>query len=167
MADGCEWRRTLGVLREWPSTRPHVGSAWRSPLPAPPPGDALLQGRVVEHAAAPQDHLKLTLLRWRRLELFLVGLAHRLWHSYLARFRLARYSRNARTISPLRERSFSCADCFMPSATSAGMRSVILTSSCRVSMPLFCHHNRGYATRRDFWLKPTHASPLPLQRRGL
>jgi hypothetical protein len=45
-------------------------------------------------------------------------------------------------------------------------------------MPLLYHHDNGMATAWqrhgngmatawDFWLKPTHALPLPLQQRGL
>src|SRR5260370_40360123 len=96
-----------------------------------PERDALLQGGVVERATTPQDHFKRALLGGRGPESLLIGLAHGLSHNYFARFRLSRYVRNARTISPLRERSFSRADCFMPSATSAGMRSRIPASSWR------------------------------------
>src|SRR5260221_929764 len=45
-------------------------------LCAPPPGDALLQSRVVEHATAPHDCFKLALLLGSRLQLVLEGLAH-------------------------------------------------------------------------------------------
>src|SRR5262249_2898696 len=62
----------------------------RAPLPAPPPGDALFEGDVVERATAPQDALQRTLLGRRGPQLLLVRLAHSLWHSYLARFLLAR-----------------------------------------------------------------------------
>src|SRR5260370_25316986 len=134
----------------------------------PPQRDALLKRGVIEGATAPQDTLKFPLLGGRRLEFLLVGLAHaRLTHGYLTRFRLARYSRNARTISPLRERSFSCADCFMPSATSAGTRRVIRLSSRCVSMTLIWHISGVVISGWYFWLKPEHASPLPLKQRGL
>src|SRR5262249_51621026 len=42
-------------------------------LPPPPPGEALVQGGVVEHATAPEHLLPLALLLGRRLELLVVG----------------------------------------------------------------------------------------------
>src|SRR5260370_32525751 len=52
-----------------------------------PQEDALRPGRVVERATAPQDQIKLALLLGPRLQLFLVGLAYRLCHSYTALLR--------------------------------------------------------------------------------
>src|SRR5262249_10753921 len=74
----CEWRaasagnaarRSLSSAAGWK----RAGGALA--LPPPPPGEALLQGGGGEHATAPEHLLQLALLRWRRLEVLLVGVA--------------------------------------------------------------------------------------------
>src|SRR5260221_772136 len=98
--------------------------------------DALLQGGVVELAAAPEDLVQRPLLGRRGPQLLFVGLAHGLWHGYRSRLRRwrAMYSRTARTTSLLMERSFSAANCLMASATWRRNRMVRRVSSRAVLM---------------------------------
>jgi hypothetical protein len=130
-------------------------------------GDALFQRRVVERATAPQDALKRALLGGRRLELLLVGRAHRLSHSYTARLRRwrAMYSRTARTTSLLMERSFSAAICLMVSATWRGKRMVMRVSSRSLLMVTLYHHQRRSARAKALRLAAGYFSHLRRQAR--
>src|SRR5262249_16576959 len=47
-----------------------------SALPAPPPGEALLQGGIVERATTPEHRLQRPLLLWRRPQFVLERFAH-------------------------------------------------------------------------------------------
>src|SRR5262249_49140252 len=122
-------------------------------LAAPPPGEALLQGGVVERAAAPQDRLKLTLLSGREPQLLLIGLAHshaRLTHAYflpvspVSPVWCSAYSRSAQTTSPLKDRSCCLASARLTANASNGKRIEMRRSAfCAFSMyPVY--HRAGY-----------------------
>ncbi len=103
-----------------------LGVAFHRHVAPLPGGLTLLQGGIVERAAAPQNDVELALLLRRRPQFLLVGLAYGLGHGYCSPFCCSTYSRSARTISPLSERSCCSASRRNRSAISAGMRMVIL-----------------------------------------
>src|SRR5262249_24112312 len=114
----------------------------------PPGDDALFQGRVGEGAAAPEDSLKLPLLGGSWPQFLLERLAQaRLTHGYCSSSWRSPYSRNARTISPLSERSCCLASVRSRSMSSAGTRIVILVCVGWLSMHSLCNHNECNATR--------------------
>src|SRR5258706_14645876 len=140
-----------------------------APLPS---GDALLQRRIVERAAAPQVKLQRPLLLGRRLQPVLVALAHALGHDYrpLRSVCCSRdtYSCNAQTISPVNERRCAAARAFIASMRVCGSWMVTLRCWCLdVSMPALCHTCDREAKGPGLSAQATNASPLGLKPSGL